>query len=140
MKTIKTYFVFLLTFLVIDAIWIVAFAGEFYQQQLTSGLLKTTPDYSLVGVFYLCYAAGAVYLCVCPAVNSGNALLSGAVFGALAYGTFSITNYTLIQGWLLTLVIVDVLWGAFLTAISCLASYRCYHRRTSHGSELEVSK
>ena len=125
MNIIKSYTAFLLTFLIIDMIWIGAFAGVFYQQQLGS-LLKEAPDYSLVGVFYLCYAAGAVYLCVRPATNNRQALVSGAVFGALAYGTFTITNYTLLNGWSMPLVITDVIWGAWVTGVSTLAGYRLY--------------
>lgn len=125
MKILKPYFAFLIIFLLIDVIWIAVFAGEFYQQQL-SGILKSTPDYSLVGLFYLCYAAGAIYLCVRTAVNKFEVLLSGAVFGALAYGTFSVTNYTLLTVWTMPVVISDVLWGAFITAVSSLAAYRFY--------------
>lgn len=128
MRILKSYFAFLAVFLIIDMIWIAVFAGNFYQQQL-SGVLKDTLNFSLVGPFYLCYAAGALYLCVRPAQYKHHALLSGAIFGAISYGTFSVTNYTLINGWTMPVVITDVLWGAFITAISSLASYQFYSNK-----------
>lgn len=125
MKFIKSYCALLLTFLLVDIIWITAFAGEFYQQQL-GDLLKTNPDLSMVGVFYLCYAAGVVYLVVMKASNYSQSILGGAVFGALAYGTFTITNYSLIEGWTMPVLISDVSWGAFITALSAAAGFHFY--------------
>jgi uncharacterized membrane protein len=65
------------------------------------------------------YAAGIVYFAVLPALSSGGlrlALLNGAFFGGLAYGTYAFTNYAVIQGWSITLVLADVAWGVVLTA------------------------
>lgn len=125
MNIIKSYFAFLITFLVVDFIWIGAFAGEFYKQQLVD-ILKTSPNFSLVAVFYLCYAAGVIYLVVKSAKSYKSTAVAGAVFGALAYGTFTITNYTLIKGWTMPVVITDVIWGAFVTAVSALAAYHFF--------------
>ena len=125
MKTIKSYFAFLITFLVVDFIWIGAFAGEFYKQEL-GDMLKTSPDFALVGIFYLCYAAGAVYLLIKPAKSYQQSVLSGAIFGALAYGTFTISNYTLVEGWTMALVVTDVLWGIFVTGLCAIVGYHVY--------------
>jgi uncharacterized membrane protein len=133
MNTTKSYFAFLITFLVVDFIWIGAFAGEFYNQQLV-GLLKTSPNYSLVGLFYLCYAAGVIYLVVQNAKSYQSSAFAGAVFGALAYGTFTITNYTLIEGWTLALVVTDVLWGAFITGVSSLVAYHFHKPKALYSS------
>lgn len=132
MKIIKTYLGFLLTFLVVDAIWIVIFAGNFYKQQL-AGVLSATPNFSLVGVFYLFYAAGAVYLLVIKARDYASSALGGAVFGAIAYGTYTVTNYTILDGWGMALVITDVLWGAFITAVSTCAAFYFYKNNVTEG-------
>jgi uncharacterized membrane protein len=128
MNTIKSYLAFLFTFLVVDFIWIGAFAGEFYKQQLQD-ILKTSPNFSLVGLFYLCYAAGVIFLVVRSAKSYKSSAFAGAVFGALAYGTFTITNYTLIKGWTIPVVATDVMWGAFVTAVSAVAAYHFYKPR-----------
>lgn len=125
MKIVKAYLGFLITFLVVDAIWIVAFAGNFYQKNL-SHLLNSEPNFSLVGLFYLFYAAGAVYLIVMKAHDYISTLVSGTILGALTYGTFTITNYTLLNNWGLSIVITDILWGMFITAVCCCASYKLY--------------
>lgn len=126
MKIIKAYMGFLLTFLVVDAIWITAFAGNFYKQQL-SGVLSATPNFSLVGIFYFGYAAGAVYLLVIKASDCKSSLIAGAVFGALTYGTYTVTNYTILDGWSMAIVITDVLWGAFVTAVSTCTAFYFYN-------------
>ena len=127
MNVIKSYLAFLVSFLVIDFIWIAVFAAKFYQRHL-SGLLSTTPDYSLVAIFYLCYAAGVLYLIIKPAKNHWHSAFSGGVFGALTYGTFTITNYTIFDAWSMAIVLTDILWGAFITGLCALVGFHWYKK------------
>ena len=53
----------------------------------------------------------------------GPAILNGALLGALAYGTFTLTNYAIFTNWSFVLVLSDIAWGAFLTAISAAIGY-----------------
>ena len=50
--------------------------------------------------------------------------LNGFVFGFVAYGTYNLTNMATLTGWSVNVVIVDMLWGGFLTGVSAtLAVY-----------------
>lgn len=118
MAFMKAYLGVLVSFLAIDLLWINLVVRPMYDQQVT-GLLRASPRLGPAGIFYLMYAAGIVYFAVLPALSSGGlrlALLNGALFGGLAYGTYAFTNYAVIQGWTLTLVLADVAWGIVLTA------------------------
>ena len=72
-------------------------------------------------VFYLFYVVGVVWFVSIPALNVGSiaqAFFAGAVLGALAYGTYEFTNFATLKGWTAQMVMVDVIWGAFLTGTS----------------------
>ncbi len=110
----------LVAFFAIDILWISRVVRPMYDQQV-GGLLRANPQMGAAAVFYLAYAAGIVYFAVLPALPSSGtrlALLNGAIFGGLAYGTYAFTNYAVLKGWTLTLVVADVAWGIVLTAVA----------------------
>lgn len=110
----------LVTFLVIDAIWIVAVVRKLYEHEV-GALLRESPRLGPAVVFYIAYAAGIVALAVRPGLTQDSiavTLAYGAAIGALAYGTFTITNYSVLTQWTMTLVLSDIGWGAFLTAVA----------------------
>ena len=75
-------------------------------------------------VFYLFYIAGLLYFVSWPALKSGaplQALLGGALFGALTYGTYEFTNYATLKAWSPQMVAVDLIWGICLTGVSAWA-------------------
>jgi uncharacterized membrane protein len=43
-------------------------------------------------------------------------LASGALLGLAAYGTYDLTNQATLRGWSTLVTIVDMAWGASLTA------------------------
>ena len=59
-----------------------------------------------------------------PALREGApaaALISGALLGAMAYGTYEFTNLATLKGWHWQMVVLDVAWGTFLTGVSAWA-------------------
>lgn len=114
-----------LVFFAIDFVWLSKMTGLFYRARM-GNMLLAQPNFAVAGAFYLIYVAGIVYLAVLPALNSGNwytALISGAVLGLVAYGTYDMTNLATLKNWSLSLSIVDMAWGTFLTAVSATAGY-----------------
>lgn len=125
MRTVQAYFATLLAFLVIDLAWISLVLQPFYREQL-GALMKQSPGLAASAAFYLAYIAGILYLAVAPAIRAGrvhDALLRGAVLGALAYGTYTVTNYAIFEVWNLTLLWSDILWGSFLTSMCAACGY-----------------
>jgi uncharacterized membrane protein len=125
MNYIKSAAAIAVAFLVIDLAWIGFFLGDVYDAQL-GDMMRETPNGLAAGAFYVGYIAGILYFAVRPALHEarvGPAVLNGALLGALAYGTYTLTNYAIFTDWSLVLVVSDIAWGAFLTASSAAIGY-----------------
>lgn len=110
----------LVSFLAVDAIWLGLVARTFYRDQL-GALMLPSPNFAVAAIFYLFFAAAIVVLAVMPGVKAGSFVLAlgyGAVLGLAAYGTYDITNLATLKGWPLTVSLVDMAWGTFLTTLS----------------------
>jgi uncharacterized membrane protein len=44
--------------------------------------------------------------------------VAGFVLGLLAFGTYEFTNFATLRGWVIQMVVVDVVWGGVLTGTS----------------------
>ncbi|KPF44465.1 DUF2177 family protein [Rhizobium sp. G187] len=112
-------------FFALDYIWLTRLAIGFYRQNI-GDLLLATPNFAAAGIFYLFYVVGLVYFAVLPAVTAQSivtAVVNGALLGLLAYGTYDMTNLATLKGWSLSVSIVDMAWGAFLSATASAAGY-----------------
>ena len=112
-------------FFALDYVWLTRVAIGFYRQNIGE-LLLATPNFAAAGIFYLFYVIGIVYFAVMPAVTANSvltALLNGAILGLLAYGTYDMTNLATLKGWSLSVSLVDMAWGAVLTATAAAAGY-----------------
>lgn len=117
-------------FFALDYVWLTRVAIGFYRQNIGE-LLLATPNFAAAGIFYLFYVVGIVYFAVMPAVTANSvltALLNGAILGLLAYGTYDMTNLATLKGWSLSVSIVDMAWGAVLTATAAAAGYYAVSR------------
>lgn len=68
--------------------------------------------------FYFIYIFGIVYFAITPALKSGSgtmAFINGALLGAFAYATFTLTNMAILKNWPFVIAASDILWGALLT-------------------------
>lgn len=79
-------------------------------------------------LFYIGYAGGIFWFVAAPAMRSGASLgatfLTGAGFGAVAYGTYELTNLATLAAWTWRLTLIDLAWGALLTGFSATAALR----------------
>lgn len=116
-------------FAVIDAIWLKTM-NPFYRGQIGE-LLADRPNLGYAVVFYVIYIAGIVFFALRPALDGGSwlsALGYGAALGAFAYATYDLTNAATLKTWPLQLIVVDIIWGAALTALATLAGWLVFHR------------
>lgn len=120
MQTVVLYLITAVVFLAVDAVMLKTVMKPLFEKHIGDWLLD---DIRLLPatVFYLFYVAGVLWFVSLPALRSGlpvNALIGGAIIGAMAYGTYEFTNYSTLRDWSLQMVAVDVTWGAVLTAFS----------------------
>ncbi len=126
MNTALLYIATLVCYAIIDLAWINLFAKSFIRKQVGS-LMAHKPDLMAGGVFYIIFTIGLLYFCVYPALleNSiGKALISGALFGLMTYGTYELVNKALLNNWPWPLVIIDIIWGVFAGALVSFISFK----------------
>jgi len=113
-----------IAFLVIDGLWLGLIARQFYADQL--GSLLRSPFWVLpAAVFYLFYTAGLVFLAVRPLqpeISISSVAIYGAIVGAMAYGTYDMTNLSTIKDWPVLMSVVDMIWGTVLSASVAVVS------------------
>jgi uncharacterized membrane protein len=70
-------------------------------------------------LFYLLYVVGIIIF-VSGASNASvqSTLLFGALFGLFCYATFDLTSLSLLRHWSWPVAIVDISWGAIVTAVA----------------------
>lgn len=117
MKTLYIYLITTLIFFALDMLWLGVIAKKFYRARLDF-ILSSEVNWWAATVFYLLYIGGILYFAVIPAIKTDSwqtALLQGAVLGLLCYATYDLTNMATIKAWPLSIVVVDIIWGAVLT-------------------------
>lgn len=125
---LKTLLVYLLTagvFFALDMLWLGLAAKNFYQKQL-HGFLSEKVNWTAAIIFYLLFIVGIFIFSILPAVEKNSfskALILGALFGFFTYATYDLTNLATLKNWPMMVVLVDILWGIFLTASTSMAGY-----------------
>jgi uncharacterized membrane protein len=106
---------------VLDALWLGVIAKNFLVQQLGDKLrqpLNWPPGLA----FYALYSVALGFFAVSPAMAAGGdwlmALGLGGFLGLVAYGTYDLTNWATLKGWPPLFAIVDIAWGAAVSAMS----------------------
>jgi|CXWL01.1.fsa_nt_gi uncharacterized membrane protein len=115
----------LVVLLALDFLWLGLIMRGFYKSELGE-LMRERPNMLAAGLFYVVYVVGVVIFATAPALNDGQwlrALIMGGLFGFFAYFTYDMVNFATLKGYSVKLVMVDVAWGIFVTAISATAGY-----------------
>jgi uncharacterized membrane protein len=114
------YLVTLFVLVPLDFLFLGVLAKGFFTSQVGNmlGEIKLLPAV----LFYLLYVVGTLIF------DSGTAsatwqstLLYGALFGLFCYATFDLTSLALLRNWSWPVALVDVTWGAVVTAVSSTA-------------------
>lgn len=120
-----TFLVAFAVFMIIDLIWLGVIAAPFYRNQI-GFLMAKKVNWGAAVLFYLIFIAGMVIFVIDPALQTQSltsALVMGALFGLVTYATYDLTNLATLEGWPLTLVIVDLLWGMSLSVLVSSITY-----------------
>jgi uncharacterized membrane protein len=83
------------------------------------------PNWPAAMIVYCAIAIGIMCF-VLPKAN-GNymlALVWGALFGAVTYGIYDFTNFSVLANWPLKITLIDFIWGMVLCSLtSCFATF-----------------
>jgi uncharacterized membrane protein len=127
---IKLYLIALPVFIIIDMVWLVFVAKNFYQKQI-GFLMRTDVNWIVAIIFYLLFISGLVLFVLTPAVEKNSwthSLIFGALFGLITYATYDLTNLATLKDWPLAVTIADLLWGTVLAASVSVVTYFIFTR------------
>lgn len=119
----KKYLLSVITFTVIDAVWLFVLMADFYNTQLGE-LARRNAAGELAALaipgslIYLVIPLGLTVLILPSVLADRRQLWRATLFGAVAYATYDLTNLSLLKGWPVTMTIVDILWGATVCTLT----------------------
>ncbi|MDB5484671.1 MAG: putative rane protein of unknown function [Tardiphaga sp.] len=100
----------------LDLLFLGFVAKGFFQSQVGDMLGDIRPVPAVL--FYLLYIAGImIFVSGSPDATWRSTLLFGALFGFFCYATFELTALALLKHWTWNVVLVDIAWGSFVTAV-----------------------
>ena len=120
----------LISFIILDSIWIKIFVKDCYLNELRHLLNLSGGDKIQVNIlaavlFYICIIFAIWYFAVYPNISKSwyKSLIDGALIGLITYGTFDLTSHALFKGWSWSITIPDILWGMFLCGVVSLIGF-----------------
>jgi uncharacterized membrane protein len=116
-RYVVLYLATLIVLIPIDFLFLGLVAKGFFTSQVGDmlGEIRLAPAI----LFYLLYVIGIlVFVSGQAGATFQSTLLYGGLFGFFCYATFELTSLSLLKHWTWPVVMVDVSWGAFVTAVS----------------------
>lgn len=111
----------IITFILLDYIWLARIAKDFYLSSLASHVTITNgslvPYLPAVPLVYL-VGIGAVWVFILSWVTDlRQAALYGAALGFFMYAFYDLTNIATLRDYSWSLTIVDIIWGTILVSV-----------------------
>ena len=116
-RNIILYLATLLVMVPIDFLFLGLVAKGFFTSQVGDmlGAIRLAPAV----LFYLLYVVGIlIFVSSSSSATWQSTLLYGALFGFFCYATFELTSLSLLKHWTWAVVVVDITWGTFVTAVA----------------------
>ena len=120
-KTLKLLLLSYIVLLVLDIFWLGYLMRRFYIKNFA--LFTRTEKgirFHRGGIFvsWIVLLFGQ-YFFVMPTIAQSNVWITvgyGAIYGFITYGMYNFTNYATIDGYLLSMTLLDLVWGVFLNS------------------------
>lgn len=122
-KYLAAYGATALVMVALDALWLGVLAKSNYQHGI-GHLMAENPKIWVAALFYALFVVGLVIFVVAPSGQTATwqgTLLKGALFGFFAYATYDLTNLATLKDWPLSLSLMDMAWGATVSAAAGVA-------------------
>lgn len=124
MNFIKPFIISGIIFLVLDICWLFFSNKKIYQTNIGNlmGDFKIVPAI----IFYIIYLVALTFFVLMPGLEKnsvGYVLFRGALLGLVCYSTYDLTNLASLKNWSLTVTIIDIIWGTFVSSLSASLSF-----------------
>tara|TARA_B100000131_G_scaffold101641_2_gene98645 strand:+ start:3582 stop:3989 length:408 start_codon:yes stop_codon:yes gene_type:complete len=127
-KNIILFLIAFIIFSIIDLIWL-AYVGRPIYVYYLGGFLRENPIWSSAIIFYIFFIIGMIVFVIRPAIKQLSyryALSYGSFYGFITYMTYELTNHAVIKAWPFGIVLIDIAWGAILSALVSVLSLFFY--------------
>jgi uncharacterized membrane protein len=126
-QLVALYVVTLLVLGALDGAWLGWLAKDLYRREMGE-LMAASPRLVPAALFYFAYPVAVVYFGLLPlapgsGATIGEALLRCGALGLVAYGTYDLTNLSVIRGFSMKLALIDMVWGTAVSAVSGAAAF-----------------
>jgi uncharacterized membrane protein len=118
MAFLKHYLIALVVFTLIDLVWLLVISKKLYRDKI-GHLMADKANLPAAAVFYLLFIAAMVFFVILPASEKQSllyALGAGAFFGLITYATYDLTNLATLRDWPVSITVIDLAWGTFITS------------------------
>jgi len=125
LRTIAIYLGSAAAFFTVDLLWLGGVARDFYRRDL-GHLMAPEIRWGAALLFYFIFILGIVVFAVLPALESGDwfrAILLGGFVGVVGYAAFDLTCLALFKDFPVRIVVVDMIWGTVLSALTATAGF-----------------
>jgi len=129
MDFLKQWVVGLTAFVALDFVWLGVVANGFYRRELAPILRmsgeRMDPRLAPAVLFYGIFVMGLILFAL-PRARSGalaETMVWSGLFGMIAYSVYDLTNYATLAAFPLRVVVVDMAWGAVLSALTGAAMW-----------------
>lgn len=129
-KYLSAYLATGLVMIAVDMLWLGLIAKPLYQQGL-GHLMAERPNLVAAAAFYGVYTLGLMLFAIVPnAAHPGwlKTAAAAAMFGFVAYATYDLSNLATLRGWPIGLSLIDMVWGATLSAVAATAGRFAWNR------------
>lgn len=106
----------------LDALWITLVAGPLYRAEL-GAVVREQFLLAPALAFYVIYLLGLTHFVTLPRRRArvSVAARDAALFGVVAYGTYALTGWAVLEPFSAAVALPDVVWGAVLSVLTVLA-------------------
>lgn len=108
----------IISFIVLDYIWLATIAKSFYLDKLSSHIKiengALVPYLPAIPLVYLVAVIGIWVFVLSKVTTISEAFLYGALLGFVMYAFYDFTNLATLKDYPWSLTLVDMLWGTFL--------------------------
>ncbi|OYT98206.1 MAG: hypothetical protein CFE40_13140 [Burkholderiales bacterium PBB1] len=129
-KYISAYLATAVVMIVLDLLWLGVIATPLYQQGL-GHLMAERPNLMAAAAFYVLYVFGLLMFTIVPQAADASWLktaATAAMFGFVAYATYDLSNLATLRDWPVWLSLIDMTWGAVLSAVAAIAGRFAWDR------------
>lgn len=121
---IKLFLISAGIFLIFDIFWLIFAYNNLYKNHIG----HLIGDFNIIPavLFYIIYISALTFFVILPSIDKQSiyyVIMAGAFFGLVCYSTYDLTNLASIKNWSLTVTIIDIIWGTFVTSTTATLVY-----------------